>query len=236
MRAKVKAFKGGTTLAYVKGSPDTITDSGNGFITRGFAPGDTIFTYNATTAGNDLSAAQIVSVTAGILTLSTSNALAASEAFPAAGCIVDCQGGSYLELMKDGVLNCYTGAPPSDADQALSGTLVCQLTNLGGVFVPGQFTNGLQLDPPSGTGAIVNLPIAAGQTWQGAGLINPNGVMGYFRWIGNAADSGVLSTTAIRIQGSIGVGSSFDMNLTSNTLALGANLTLTAGGFTMTSS
>ena len=60
--------------------------------------------------------------------------------------------------------------------------------------------------------------------------------MGYFRWIGNAADSGVLSTTAIRIQGSIGVGSSFEMNLTSNTLALGANLTLTAGGFTMTSS
>lgn len=236
LRGGVKAFKGGATLAYVKGSPDTITDSGNGFITAGFAPGDLIYTYNPTTAGNKLAGAILANVTAGTLTLSTNNGLAVSEAFPAAGCIVDCAGGSYLELLNNGVMNCYTGSPPSDADQAISGTLACQLTNLGGAFTAGQFANGLQYAVPNGTGAIVNLPISPTQTWQGVGLINPSAVLGYFRLIGNAADAGALSTTAVRIQGSIGIGSSYDMNLTSTTLAQGAALTITAGGFTMANS
>ena len=54
-------------LAYVDGGTgsDTITHSASGFVTAGFAPGDSIYTYGSTTAGNNMSGVALTGVAAG---------------------------------------------------------------------------------------------------------------------------------------------------------------------------
>jgi len=60
------------TIAFVNGSPDTITDSGSGFLNKGFIAGSSCV-ISGSTSNNGLH--RIVSVTAGTLTLDTNAAL-----------------------------------------------------------------------------------------------------------------------------------------------------------------
>ena len=64
----------GTTFAAVDSNPDTITDSGTGFVTAGFKVGDTIRISGAGDAANHGTHVLDV-VTAGTLTLSSASAL-----------------------------------------------------------------------------------------------------------------------------------------------------------------
>lgn len=68
-----------TTLAFVNSNPDTITDSGSGFVTAGFLAGDIVTVSGADDAGNN-AAFTVDSVTAGTLTLSSAAALTAHAA------------------------------------------------------------------------------------------------------------------------------------------------------------
>jgi hypothetical protein len=65
------------TIAFVPGSPDTITDSGSGFSAGGFVAGQQITISGSTS--ND-GTAVLASVAAGTLTLTSSNALTAESA------------------------------------------------------------------------------------------------------------------------------------------------------------
>ncbi len=221
----------GTTLSYVKGSPDTITDSGNGFITAGFAPGMFVFTYNATTAGNDISAVEIVSVAAGTLTLSTTNALAGSEAFPATGLVVGVALSNLMGALLGGVIDIFTvgSGIPASADEAVTGSLICRITVGSGAWAAGAFANGLVLSPASAGSISKN-----SDAWSGLGLINPSGVMSFFRWKGNAADGDAADSTFVlpRIQGTVGVGSTYDLNVSSSVLLYNATLTIDTATFT----
>ena len=68
----------GTTLAFtndgVNGGGDTITDSGNGFLTAGFKVGDQITVSDATNTGNNATWV-IAAVVAGTITLTKENVL-----------------------------------------------------------------------------------------------------------------------------------------------------------------
>lgn len=68
-----------TTIAFVSGSPATITDSGNGFVTAGFFAGETITITGAANGANN-STFQIVDVAAGTLTLDTASVLVDASA------------------------------------------------------------------------------------------------------------------------------------------------------------
>jgi len=73
------AYIEGTTFAAVDSNPDTITDSGNGFITAGFVAGMGIVVTGSSEGGNNTT--HIVdTVAAGTLTLSTASALTADSA------------------------------------------------------------------------------------------------------------------------------------------------------------
>jgi hypothetical protein len=77
----VKISISGTTLAFVTGStPDTITDSGNGFLTAGFRAGDIITITGATTSANN-GTYTIGSVAAGVITLVSGQSFDTAEAF-----------------------------------------------------------------------------------------------------------------------------------------------------------
>jgi hypothetical protein len=69
----------GTTIAFVNSNPDTITDSGNGFITAGFRAGQKITVSGATNPGNNATFT-IRNVTAGTITLLSTDALTAEAA------------------------------------------------------------------------------------------------------------------------------------------------------------
>lgn len=72
-----------TTIAFVAGTPGTvaatITDSGNGFITAGFATGDTLFVTGSTANSRNFT---IGSVTAGTITLIITDVLVSEVAGP----------------------------------------------------------------------------------------------------------------------------------------------------------
>lgn len=225
-RATLKGYKAGATLAYADNgaSPDSITDSGNGLISSGFSPGDIIYTKAATTAGNIISAVTLLSVAAGTMTFATGT-LAASEAFPAAGFVCSFKGGSLKDVFQDGVLRIYSGSQPTSPDSAVAGTLLMEITVSAGAFSAGAFTNGLEFGDAA-SGAISK---ASGETWQAVAAAS--GTAGWFRFVGNATDSGAGSTSLPRIDGSVGT-SGADLNMSGTSITAGATYTIDT--FTLT--
>lgn len=69
----------GTTFAFVDSDPDTITDSGNGFVTGGFVAGDTI-SVSGTDSNDDEYTIDTGGVAAGTLTLIGADTLVAEGA------------------------------------------------------------------------------------------------------------------------------------------------------------
>jgi len=227
LQATVRAFLQGATGAFVDGGAgaDTITDSGSGLVTAGFAPGQILFCEGATTAANDtaVTGAVIQGVVAGTITLETA-IVDTAEAFDAKTIIAAAEGGSLKDVMRDGVLRIYSGSQPATADAAATGTLLVEVTVASGAFVAGAFGNGLEFGD-SASAAIAK----DASVWSGVGLAA--GTAGWFRLCANATDAGALSTTLPRVDGSVGV-SGADLNMSSTTIAVGA--TYTIDSFTLT--
>ena len=59
-----------TTFAITAGTPDTVTDSADGFVTAGWVEGDTIILEDPTEAGDKLAMRTVATVATGVLTLS----------------------------------------------------------------------------------------------------------------------------------------------------------------------
>jgi len=104
----------------------------------------------------------------------------------------------FQTAMANGVLRWYTGAQPANADQAATGTLLCEITESGGAFAHDSPTNGLNFDSPA-SGLISK---ATAEAWEGVGLAV--GVAGWFRFCANPSDTGGVSTTLARIDGTLG--------------------------------
>lgn len=213
----------GVTGAFVDGggSADTITDSGNGFITNGFAPNQILFCKGSTTSANDtaVTGAVIQSVTAGTITLLT-GIVNTAEAFAAATIITASKGGSLRDIFMDGVLRIYTGSQPTTADAAATGTLLLEITESAGAFVAGAFANGLEFGAAS-SGSISK---SSSETWSDSGITS--GTAGWWRFCANAADAGSASTTLARIDGNVGT-SGADLNMSTVSIVAGAPYTIT---------
>jgi hypothetical protein len=190
LKATVKGAIVGAGIDFVDGGggDDTITDGGSGFIAAGFAPGDLLF-IQGSTSNDPASGALITAVAAGTLTFATGT-LVGTEVGLAGTVIAVVKGGSMKDIFKDGVLRIYSGSQPSSPDNAVSGTLLLEITESGGTFAHGAFANGLEFenDPTAG-----EMEKASGETWQGLGLVA--GTAGWFRLCANPTDNGAASTT-----------------------------------------
>ncbi len=216
-----------SNLAYADngGSDDTITDDGSNFITKNLAPGMKIYTFGSTTPGNDLAGVTLSAVVAGTLTF-PSGSLSLTEAFAATTLIVACKGGSIKDIFHDGVLRIYSGTQPSDADQAVAGTMLLEISESGGAFGAGEFANGLEFGAAA-SGAISK---AVAETWQDLGIAA--GTAGWFRFCANPTDAGGASTSLPRIDGSIGT-SGADLNMSSTSIVVGSTYTIDTFTLTM---
>lgn len=123
------------------------------------------------------------------------------------------------EAMTDGVIRIYSGAQPATADSAVTGTLLLEVTVNGGAFAHGSPTNGLEFDAP----AAGVLGKASAETWRGTGLAN--GTAGWFRFCANPTDSGGISTTLARIDGSV-ARTGGDLNLSNVNIVVGVPNTI----------
>jgi hypothetical protein len=122
---------------------------------------------------------------------------------------------SALNLSKIRIL---TGTPPATADAAETGTLLSVIT-------VNDTGTGVTLGAASG-GAI---PKNAGEVWKGTNLAG--GTATYFRWVA-AGDTGVLSTTEKRLQGTVGT-SGADLNMSSVNLTAAAPQTIDAANLSL---
>jgi len=217
----------GSNLAYADNgaSPDTITDDGNGFITAGLAPGMKIYTYDSTTGGNDLSGVALTAVAAGVISMAAAS-LAGTEAFATGTVLVACAGGSFKDVFHDSVLKIYSGSQPTEADDAVAGTLLVTVTVSAGAFVAAAFDNGLEF----GAAALGVIAKAAAETWQGAAAAS--GTAGWFRLCANPTDAGAESLTLPRLDGSIGT-SGADLNLSSTSITSGQTYTIDTFSLTL---
>ena len=205
------------TIAFVDGgaSDDTITDSGEGFVTAGFVVGDEI-TVEGTTSNDGTYT--LTGVAAGTLTLA-SGSLGGSESAGTVFAIAAAQGGSLKDTMRNGVLKIYSGSQPADADTLASGTHLATITVSSGAFTAGAETNALEFgDADDG-----EIEKASGEVWSGEGLVT--GTAGWFRFYANATDAGGASTTLPRIDGSIGTSGS-DLNMSSTSVIDGSTYTI----------
>ena len=223
LEATVKGAIIGAGLTFVDGDAgaDTITDSGNGFVAAGFAPGDKLFVQGATTAANDsaLTGQRIVSVAVGTLTIAT-GLVNTGEAGAAGTVVAVAKGGSLKDILKDGKILIYSGAQPSSPDDAATGTLLLEVTSDGGTFVHGAFGNGLEFENDALDG---ELEKASAETWKGTAIAT--GTAGWFRFVGNPTDAGAASTTLPRFDGNIGI-SNADLNIPNTSIVTGRIYTI----------
>jgi len=215
----------GTTFAFEDGTgtggADRITDSGSGFVSAGYEVGDYITVAGSTS--NNISGVKVSAVAAGYLEIP-----AASLTTEAAGDQViiasSTGGGSMDELLRNGVIEVYTGTQPATADLAESGTKLLRITIASGAFVSGTATNGLNL----ATAASGVSSKESAEVWSGVGLAA--GTAGWFRYYSNSYETGA-STTAIRFDGVCGVGTG-ELRMSTLTVASGATSTVDTGTIT----
>lgn len=118
--------------------------------------------------------------------------------------------GSAKDAFDLGFIKVYSGSEPTTADAAISGTLLWTIS------VDGAGT-GLTFDAVAVDRALVK---PSADTWGGATV---GGVAGYWRLVGSA-DTGVLSTTQPRIQGTCGSTAGADLYMSNTTLTTDAAL------------
>ena len=119
--------------------------------------------------------------------------------------------GSFKSVMNSAKLIIYGGGSvPATADDAVSGTALVTIT--------GPSAAALAWDTAALAGIIAKAP---GQTWSGTCTA---GTANYYRLV-NSSDTGALSTTQPRIQGTVDVAGA-DLNLSSTTFTGGATQTI----------
>lgn len=120
--------------------------------------------------------------------------------------------GSLKSVFALGFINIYTGAAPASANDAVTGALLCTVSN-------NSTGIGVNFDAAAAAGIIAKLNT---EIWSGVNAAG--GVAGYYRHVA-PGDTGVLSTTEPRMQGAIATAGA-ELNLSNTTLTNGATQTI----------
>ncbi len=119
-------------------------------------------------------------------------------------------GGSLKATLDGGEIRIYSGTVPADADASIGGaTLLVTIKNGGSGITFGSASGGV-------------IQKAGGETWSGTNAAT--GTASFYRHV-LSADDGTSSSSAARLQGTVGVAGA-DMNLSSVSLTSGATQTL----------
>lgn len=118
----------------------------------------------------------------------------------------------FKTIFNLGFLKFYSGTAPATADAALTGTLICTVSN-------NSTGTGLTFDTTATGGVIAKNPA---ETWSGVNAAS--GTITHWRLVA-AGDTGALSTTEARVQGTVGTGGT-DIVVGNAALTSGATFTM----------
>lgn len=110
------------------------------------------------------------------------------------------------------ILDIYTGSRPTSPDDVPNGSLLVSLSNNGG-------GTGLTFETAAANGA---LPKTTAQVWKGT--VVATGSAGWFRMRLTTENGTAASSTAMRVDGTIGV-SGADLNMTNTAMQIGEEYT-----------
>ena len=130
--------------------------------------------------------------------------------------------GSFVSVMNLCKIKIFSGTVAADADAAETGTLLLTITNAG-------TATGLTWEASATGRAALK---KASETWSGTAVAGTATPATYFRIVG-AADTGVLSTTEPRVQGSVGNVSGSDLFLTNPNITTSDIKTIAAFSVTL---
>ena len=119
--------------------------------------------------------------------------------------------GSLIDLLGNGEIRIFAGSVPLSADAAEEGTLLCTISEIGTggpIFFDGTASDGVVSKNA--------------EVWSGENVAS--GTATYYRHV-DKMDSGVISTTEVRIQGEVGIVGK-EMNLSSTAFTSGATQTI----------
>ena len=202
---------------------DTLNDSNNGL--GGFKKNDIVTIIGST--GNDGTYRVLAKISDGRLEFESGSFT--SESAGAKIIVASAEGGSYASVLRNGIIDIYSGGQPTSADDAETGTLLCSITLNSATFTPGSPENGINLgqvdnatihkaiDPDTGNPEVWS---GIGTAACGTGGINA----GWFRFYANDKATG-SSTDAIRIDGAIST-SGAQLNMSSTLIVEGVTVTI----------
>jgi hypothetical protein len=130
--------------------------------------------------------------------------------------------GDTKTVMAEGVIAIFDGTQPADADLTEAGyNLLMYLTLDGNAFTPGGGAgcNGLNMDVD--VAGVLSKAVA--EVWSGVGLAaaGTGGTTAvWFRWYDSSHTTGA-STSAIRVDGSIGTTTLYQMRMSNTTIVTG---------------
>lgn len=110
--------------------------------------------------------------------------------------------GSFKTAMDSGFLKLYSGSVPASADDSLGAAVLLVTISLNST------ATGITFETTAVSGVLSK---KSSETW--SGVVAASGTASFFRFIA-VGDTGVLSTTEKRVQGSVGVAAS-ELNLSS---------------------
>jgi len=228
--SRAKSLMSAATISFGDGTGtggnDQILDSGDGL--AGYVVGDFVTTTSTSTTNDGYY--KILAVAAGALEVAAGSFT--TESAVTAGTVILAaseNGGSLDEVLRNGVLDIYSGSAPSTADAVETGTKLCRITLGSGAFVAGAAANGLNFDEDAIAAGVIAKTSAV---WSGVNLAT--GTAGYYRFYSNAATAGD-SATAERIQGTVGT-SGTDLVLASVSLTSGATTTIDTFSYSLPAS
>lgn len=211
------------TIAFVDSgttAADTMTDSGEGFVTAGFVAGDTMYIDGTSSNDTDGTGIDVVSVTAGTLTFATATMTNEAAAGGTQVAVASAVGDGLKNTMRNGVIYVFNAAPPSGGPEAAyTGTLLCKYTLSSAAWAAGAEAGGIEFgDAEDGY-----IEKASSEVWSGTGIVT--GTAAGFRFCANATDDYGASTTLPRMDGTCG-GSTADLEMATTTITIAKTNTI----------
>lgn len=218
-RKEIAIAKSATVLALVDGgaSADTITSSNTStvnFLTLGFNSGDKIYVLGATDGDDNIAGIECSNVAAGTITLPTGT-FTTGQAAGSQLYILASKGGSFVDLMQGGTLYWFKSTKPATADAVASASDVLA------TFADVKF--GAVAWDAVNKYAYVDLLAAI--TTNGSA----DGTALWYRFVAYGEEAFAASTSAIRLDGSIG--SSGDLVTANASVTNGAPLAISSFKF-----
>jgi hypothetical protein len=181
----------GTDIALVIGTDDTITRTAADFVSEGFVAGMQVYVFGATDTDDNITATRIKTVAAGTLTFDGTGIFTTGEAASAKITVVAAKGGCFANLFNGGKITYYNGTKPANADAAKGGaTAIFEFDNL-------QFDAAATWDSAEKE-ASIDLTESITDT------AAADGTVAWFRMTASGENRDDASSTAIRVDGTLG--------------------------------